>query len=90
MAERYAVATGVWSATGTWDGGTLPTSGDTVHANNFTVTIDQDVTAVSLRTDAGATAVIQPGGSKRDAEVIDACDAAGVAMAFTGRRHFRH
>ncbi len=40
--------------------------------------------------DAGATAVIQPGGSKRDAEVIDACDAAGVAMAFTGRRHFRH
>ncbi len=40
--------------------------------------------------DAGARAVIQPGGSKRDAEVIDACDAAGVAMVFTGRRHFRH
>ena len=40
--------------------------------------------------DAGATAVIQPGGSKRDGEVIDACDAAGVAMVFTGRRHFRH
>jgi phosphoribosylaminoimidazolecarboxamide formyltransferase / IMP cyclohydrolase len=40
--------------------------------------------------DAGATAVIQPGGSKRDAEVIAACDAAGVAMVFTGRRHFRH
>ena len=40
--------------------------------------------------DAGATAVIQPGGSKRDAEVIEACDAAGVAMVFTARRHFRH
>ena len=40
--------------------------------------------------DAGATAVIQPGGSRRDAEVIEACDAAGVAMVFTKRRHFRH
>ena len=40
--------------------------------------------------EAGATAVIQPGGSKRDAEVIDACDAAGVAMVFTKHRHFRH
>jgi phosphoribosylaminoimidazolecarboxamide formyltransferase/IMP cyclohydrolase len=40
--------------------------------------------------DAGATAVIQPGGSKRDAEVIEACDAAGVPMVFTKRRHFRH
>ena len=34
--------------------------------------------------------VIQPGGSKRDDEVIAACDEAGVAMVFTGRRHFRH
>ena len=40
--------------------------------------------------DAGATAVIQPGGSQRDAEVIEACDAAGVAMVFTKHRHFRH
>jgi phosphoribosylaminoimidazolecarboxamide formyltransferase/IMP cyclohydrolase len=40
--------------------------------------------------DIGATAVIQPGGSVRDAEVIEACDAAGVAMVFTKRRHFRH
>jgi phosphoribosylaminoimidazolecarboxamide formyltransferase/IMP cyclohydrolase len=40
--------------------------------------------------DAGVSAVIQPGGSKRDAEVIEACDAAGVAMAFTRHRHFRH
>jgi len=39
---------------------------------------------------AGATAVIQPGGSMRDAEVIAAADAAGVAMVLTGMRHFRH
>jgi phosphoribosylaminoimidazolecarboxamide formyltransferase/IMP cyclohydrolase len=40
--------------------------------------------------DAGAGAFIQPGGSVRDAEVIAACDEAGAAMVFTGRRHFRH
>ncbi len=39
---------------------------------------------------AGASAVIQPGGSKRDPEVIAAVDAAGAAMVLTGRRHFRH
>jgi phosphoribosylaminoimidazolecarboxamide formyltransferase / IMP cyclohydrolase len=39
---------------------------------------------------AGATAVIQPGGSVRDAEVIAAADSAGMAMVFTGVRHFRH
>src|ERR671916_1517128 len=40
--------------------------------------------------EAGVTSIIQPGGSKRDQEVIDACDEAGVAMVFTTRRHFRH
>jgi phosphoribosylaminoimidazolecarboxamide formyltransferase / IMP cyclohydrolase len=39
---------------------------------------------------AGATAVIQPGGSMRDAEVIAAADAAGISMVLTGMRHFRH
>jgi len=39
---------------------------------------------------AGVSAVIEPGGSKRDAEVVAAVDAAGAAMLFTGRRHFRH
>ncbi|MGE5357774.1 MAG: bifunctional phosphoribosylaminoimidazolecarboxamide formyltransferase/IMP cyclohydrolase [Bacteroidales bacterium] len=39
---------------------------------------------------AGATAVIQPGGSVRDAEVVAAADEHGMAMVFTGRRHFRH
>jgi phosphoribosylaminoimidazolecarboxamide formyltransferase/IMP cyclohydrolase len=40
--------------------------------------------------EAGATAVIQPGGSVRDDEVIRAADEAGLAMVFTGHRHFRH
>jgi phosphoribosylaminoimidazolecarboxamide formyltransferase / IMP cyclohydrolase len=40
--------------------------------------------------EAGATAVLQPGGSVRDAEVIAAADRAGIAMVFTGTRHFRH
>ncbi|MET0306660.1 MAG: bifunctional phosphoribosylaminoimidazolecarboxamide formyltransferase/IMP cyclohydrolase [Solirubrobacterales bacterium] len=40
--------------------------------------------------DAGANSVIQPGGSKRDAEVIEACDSASIPMVFTKHRHFRH
>jgi phosphoribosylaminoimidazolecarboxamide formyltransferase/IMP cyclohydrolase len=40
--------------------------------------------------EAGAKAVIQPGGSLRDEEVINAADEHGLAMVFTGRRHFRH
>lgn len=40
--------------------------------------------------DAGVTAIIQPGGSKRDEDTIAACDERDVAMIFTGTRHFRH
>jgi phosphoribosylaminoimidazolecarboxamide formyltransferase/IMP cyclohydrolase len=40
--------------------------------------------------DAGAAAIVQPGGSRRDEDVIDAVEKAGAAMVFTGRRHFRH
>ncbi|HVE68024.1 MAG TPA: bifunctional phosphoribosylaminoimidazolecarboxamide formyltransferase/IMP cyclohydrolase [Solirubrobacteraceae bacterium] len=43
-----------------------------------------------LAIEAGVRAVIQPGGSKRDHEVVEAADAAGVTMVFTSRRHFRH
>ncbi len=39
---------------------------------------------------AGVTAIIQPGGAKRDPEVVAACDELGVAMVFTGSRHFKH
>ena len=45
---------------------------------------------VVVALDAGATAILQPGGSVRDEEVISACDARGAAMVFTGTRHFRH
>jgi phosphoribosylaminoimidazolecarboxamide formyltransferase/IMP cyclohydrolase len=40
--------------------------------------------------DAGIAAIVQPGGSKRDAEVIEAVDRAGATMVLTGKRHFRH
>jgi hypothetical protein len=48
MAVRYAVATGNWSNTATWDGGTLPASGDDVYADGKTVTIDQNVTVANI------------------------------------------
>jgi phosphoribosylaminoimidazolecarboxamide formyltransferase/IMP cyclohydrolase len=44
----------------------------------------------ALALEAGVTAIVQPGGSKRDDEVIEAVREAGAAMVFTGRRHFRH
>lgn len=46
--------------------------------------------SIELAAAAGIVAVVQPGGSKRDEEVIAACNAHGIAMVFTGRRHFRH
>ena len=45
---------------------------------------------VEAAIEAGVTAILQPGGSVRDAEVVAACDARGVPMLFTGARHFRH
>jgi hypothetical protein len=58
MALRYAVASGNWSNKAIWNGGTLPTVADDVHANGFTVTIDQNVTVLSLRNTAQAPAVV--------------------------------
>jgi phosphoribosylaminoimidazolecarboxamide formyltransferase/IMP cyclohydrolase len=43
-----------------------------------------------LAIEAGVRAIIHPGGSQRDEEVVEACNAAGIAMVFTARRHFRH
>lgn len=63
MATRWAVANGNWSNTATWNGGTLPTSADDVFANNFTVTIDQDITAISLRNTSNTSPAITQGGS---------------------------
>ncbi|MGB1398439.1 MAG: bifunctional phosphoribosylaminoimidazolecarboxamide formyltransferase/IMP cyclohydrolase, partial [Planctomycetota bacterium] len=45
---------------------------------------------VEAAIEAGVSAVIQPGGSRRDGEVIEAANKAGIAMVFTGERHFRH
>jgi phosphoribosylaminoimidazolecarboxamide formyltransferase/IMP cyclohydrolase len=45
---------------------------------------------VELAAEAGVTAVVQPGGSVRDQQVIEAADRLGLAMCFTGMRHFRH
>jgi phosphoribosylaminoimidazolecarboxamide formyltransferase/IMP cyclohydrolase len=62
------------------------TQGSVVASDAFFPFADGLLTAA----EAGARAVIQPGGSMRDAEVIAAADAAGLAMVFTGQRHFRH
>jgi hypothetical protein len=50
MPDRWAVAAGNWSNTATWNGGTLPGSGDDVFADGRAVTIDQDITVLSIRT----------------------------------------
>jgi len=62
------------------------TKGSVVASDAFFPFADGLLTAAG----AGATAVIQPGGSMRDEEVIAAADKAGLAMVFTGMRHFRH
>ncbi len=62
------------------------TKGSAVASDAFFPFADGLLSAI----EAGAAAVIQPGGSMRDAEVIAAADAAGIAMIFTGMRHFRH
>ena len=76
-AEDAALANG-------WDA--PRTKGSVVASDAFFPFADGLICAI----EAGATAVIQPGGSQRDQEVIDAADARGVAMVFTGVRHFRH
>ena len=62
------------------------TAGSIVASDAFFPFADGLLAAV----EAGATAVIQPGGSVRDPEVIEAADAHNIAMVFTGMRHFRH
>jgi phosphoribosylaminoimidazolecarboxamide formyltransferase/IMP cyclohydrolase len=63
-----------------------PTMGSVVASDAFFPFADGLLAAI----EAGATAVIQPGGSVRDNEVIKAADDHGIAMVFTGTRHFRH
>jgi hypothetical protein len=86
MAIRYAVATGNWSNTATWNGGTLPTSADDVYANNFTVTINQNVTVLSLNTTAatgvnnGGTFTFISGTFTVVADTIQAGSSAGITI----------
>jgi len=82
MAVRYAVATGNWSDTATWNGGTLPTSADDVFANGFTVTIDQDVTVLSIRNTAQSPAVAGGGFILNDGLTVT-CTGSGVVTGTT-------
>ena len=63
-----------------------PTIGSVLASDAFFPFAD----GIEAAIEAGVTAVIQPGGSIRDADVIAAANAAGIAMVFTGMRHFRH
>jgi phosphoribosylaminoimidazolecarboxamide formyltransferase/IMP cyclohydrolase len=69
-----------------WKAGAAATQGSVAASDAFFPFADGLETIIA----AGATAVIQPGGSVRDHEVIGAADAAGIAMVLTGMRHFRH
>jgi len=61
MPNRWAVTNGNWSVASTWSGSIIPTASDDVYSNNFTVTVDQNVTVLSLRN--GASAPIVAGGT---------------------------
>ncbi len=82
---RIAAWKGAEAARAAGLGGSL-TQGSVVASDAFFPFADGLQAAIA----AGATAVIQPGGSIRDDEVVAAADAAGVAMVLTGMRHFRH
>jgi phosphoribosylaminoimidazolecarboxamide formyltransferase/IMP cyclohydrolase len=79
MSRVDAVKVAVMKATGTLQG--------TVAASDAFFPFRDGLDALAA---AGATAVVQPGGSVRDAEVIAAADEHGITMVFTGKRHFRH
>jgi len=75
-----------WKSREAAQGGQPETIGSVVASDAFFPFADGLLAAA----EAGATAIIQPGGSMRDAEVIAAADEKGLAMVFTGMRHFRH
>src|SRR5687767_1507381 len=86
MSRVDAVKVAVNKAGG-WKGGEAPILTGSVAASDAFFPFRDGLDAVAA---AGATAVVQPGGSVKDAEVIAAADEHGLAMVFTGRRHFRH
>jgi phosphoribosylaminoimidazolecarboxamide formyltransferase / IMP cyclohydrolase len=86
MSRVDAVRIAVEKARDAFAGEAEPLAGSVVASDAFFPFADGPTSAL----DAGATAVIQPGGSKRDDEVIAAVEERGAAMVFTRRRHFRH
>jgi phosphoribosylaminoimidazolecarboxamide formyltransferase/IMP cyclohydrolase len=86
MSRVDAVKVATMKAAG-WDGSVTRPLAGTVAASDAFFPFRDGLDAVAA---AGATAVVQPGGSVRDAEVVAAADEHGLAMVFTGRRHFRH
>ena len=86
MSRVDAVKVAVSKAAG-WTGGAAAILKGSVAASDAFFPFRDGLDAVAA---AGATAVVQPGGSVKDAEVIAAADEHGMAMVFTGRRHFRH
>jgi phosphoribosylaminoimidazolecarboxamide formyltransferase/IMP cyclohydrolase len=64
----------------------LPTAGTVLASDAFFPFRD----GIDMAAEAGVTAIIQPGGSVRDEEAIQAADEHGMAMIFTGKRHFKH
>jgi phosphoribosylaminoimidazolecarboxamide formyltransferase / IMP cyclohydrolase len=86
MSRVDAVKVATMKAAG-WDATVARPLAGTVAASDAFFPFRDGLDAVAV---AGATAVIQPGGSVRDAEVIAAADEHGLAMVFTGRRHFKH
>jgi phosphoribosylaminoimidazolecarboxamide formyltransferase/IMP cyclohydrolase len=86
MSRVDAVNVAVMKARGSAADQTRPLAGSVVASDAFFPFRD----GLDAAAHAGATAVVQPGGSVRDAEVIAAADEHGLAMIFTGRRHFRH
>ena len=86
MSRVDAVKVATMKAAG-WDATVARPLADTVAASDAFFPFRDGLDAVAA---AGATAVIQPGGSVRDPEVIAAADEHGLTMVFTGRRHFKH
>jgi hypothetical protein len=86
MANRYAVATGNWSNTATWDGGTLPGAGDVVRPNGFTVTIDQNITVQELTDNAlspaaqGGTFTVAASGLNINCNILKISNAASALL----------
>lgn len=83
MATINATKTGNWSDATVWPGGNFPTNADDVHANSYTITVDQSITVLSLRTTAGGGGVAGGGFTATDGRNITASLVAGSTVCVT-------